>query len=651
MSYLNIWQPLLINTSNRPILNPSESIAFFQDSIGIYQGQQKITLHQNGRLYLTNQRIIYFDNDNAQERSIFVDMSRLIGCGLVDGFFRSSPKVKLFLRTNSESDSDFKVKTTTKENNLLNWPCKICSFNNVMSYDFDIDSDELPKCGSCGIPPTVKYLEQVIKSSRENSLTPTPEQQQQPRRDDQCPQCTFINHPSMKYCEICGSELKSTIPDALLKKITPTKKPIKKSDLNPLGLALENDTAESYSTPQQPYIKISFRKGGANKFYQHVANIIDEIKWSRLKSAGGIDQNGVKLKSTNLTPSTSTSGGGGGIHALEMLDEQQRRQNELVLTSSLNDLEQLMFKYQDLIKLSGSFNQFIKQKNNNTNNRSNIHYTPSLNARKISSPQELSRHISEYLMNYELTTTSSMITSQDLFANYNRFLLNSQGFGSDLIPASDFNKSLELFNQLNLPVSLRKYEKSGILVITKTKLSKESYGEYIVNCIREQEHEYNLNKYQQDVLSVDLENTCFPGVTIGELSSKLNWSNNITIEETEICIDQGILVIDQNISGTFYHINKFEWTSEHWENDSKQTKNQIQDMIIKQQKNISQELKTEYERVHGGAQDQLVDLMPSFAIGENNIEEEEEEESSEVEEMRPNNSQSQSLNDLAGLQF
>ncbi|EGW33166.1 uncharacterized protein SPAPADRAFT_60475 [Spathaspora passalidarum NRRL Y-27907] len=445
----------------------------------------------------------------------------------------------------------------------------------------------------------------------------------------------------MKYCEICGSELKSTIPDALQRKLSTTIKtpPTKKSDLNPLGLELEND--ESYSTPQQPYIKISFRKGGSSKFYRHVTTIIDEIKWDRLKSAGGVNQSGVKLKSTKLAPASST---GGGIHALEMLDEQQRRQNEIILSSSLNDLEQLMFKYQDLIKLSGSFNQFIKPNEHNKRVPTSSQAIPSLNL-KHSSPQELSRHISEYLINYELTTTSSMITSQDLFANYNRFLINTQGFGCDLIKAADFNKSLELFAQLNLPVTMRKYEKSGLLVIAKTKLLQESYGKYIVNFIKDQEHEYKLNKCRHDMMQgvIVLEHeSCFRGVTVGEISSTLNWSNNVTIEEVEICVNEGIIVVDQNISGTFYHINKFEWNNKDWDDSQEMT--QIHELIVQEQKSISSELRSEYERVHG--EEQLVDLMPSFAI---DVDFEEEE--SELEEVAPGNSQSQSLNDLAGLRF
>ena len=84
---------------------------------------------------------------------------------------------------------------------------------------------------------------------------------------------------------------------------------------------------------------------------------MDDIKWQILEEKGGINKNAVKLvdnSSTVNNNNTASGGGGGGIHALERLGELQRKQNEMILTTSLDDLEQLMFKYQDLIKLSTS---------------------------------------------------------------------------------------------------------------------------------------------------------------------------------------------------------------------------------------------------------------------------------------------------------
>ena len=122
--------------------------------------------------------------------------------------------------------------------------------------------------------------------------------------------------------------------------------------------------------------------------------------------------------------------GGAGIHALEQLGELQRKQNEIILSSSLDDLEQLMFKYQDLIKLSTSFNKLVKQQPASITKP----VIPALNIKKTSSlyHQELSRHISEFAINYRLTQKTSMVSSQDLFAEYNRFLIKTKDSAASL---------------------------------------------------------------------------------------------------------------------------------------------------------------------------------------------------------------------------
>ena len=116
------------------------------------------------------------------------------------------------------------------------------------------------------------------------------------------------------------------------------------------------------------------------------------------------------------------------------LGELQRKQNEMILTTSLDDLEQLMFKYQDLIKLSTSFNKLIKQPPSTTSGV----VIPALVLK--SSPlyhQELSRHISEFSINFKLTQKTSMISSQDLFADIIGFLLETKDL-SELVNCDDF---------------------------------------------------------------------------------------------------------------------------------------------------------------------------------------------------------------------
>ena len=154
--------------------------------------------------------------------------------------------------------------------------CKICSFNNHLAADYKLNENELPKCTSCGIRPSKSYLMQILDSAQSNipiredspaSMTPEPESVS-PNNYNQCSKCTFINHPALRYCEICGTELKSSNNNnnnnnTKLLKVTQNLSNVSINS-NPLNLKLE--TGEELYTNNQPYIKLSFRKGGNPNF-------------------------------------------------------------------------------------------------------------------------------------------------------------------------------------------------------------------------------------------------------------------------------------------------------------------------------------------------------------------------------------------------
>ncbi|KAK6457138.1 EAP30/Vps36 family-domain-containing protein [Scheffersomyces xylosifermentans] len=627
MSWLHVWKPILINRSSRPILRDDEDFLCTTDNVGLYQGKSKILGRQNGIIYLTNKRIIYFDGtDNAN--SMAIELSDISHAEFIEQFFRSSPKVKAYLKpTIGQQKNGDSTSNDSKTVKSIAWVCKICSYNNQIPSNFDLEENDLPKCGSCGIRPNRTYIEKILEEGNKNSekdepipgsesmngtesiLQPTAE-----RRDDQCPKCTFINHPSMKYCELCGTELKSVMPKSLQLKITESLSTLsvnENNSHNPMNLKLEN-SSEVYTNSTKPYVKLSFRKGGENEFFRILNDTLAQMKWDSLKSRGAINQNATKL--TQPARKQPTALRLGGIHGLEQLGEQQRKQNEMILSSSLGDLENLMFKSQDLIKLSNSFTKFIIAKRHPRAIPTGTKLVPPLDIKKTSSlyHKELSRHISEYSTNYELTKVSSMITSQDLFANYNRYLILTQGFGSELVSPQDFNQAIDLFDQLRLPIKLKQYEKSGLVVLApRSKTS--TYEQNILICLKEQEYQFKYNKLRNEMLGMmdeflSNEYRYFKGNTIAEISDKFGWSYNITLEEIEKCIDQGSIVIDQSVSGTFYYINKFALEEE----DDRSEMDKIRKEIIEEQKSITADLKSQYEL---STAEDLINLNPDYTFG------------------------------------
>lgn len=609
VSRIDVWHIASVNRSNRPILKEGEHNLYVRDNIGLYQGKLKIVNRQNGRVYLTNKRVIYLDNGDIK-KSLAIELKDVSSGEIVERFLRSSPKVKLYLKEQTDvQQSSRKRKDSKGVEVTADWVCIICSFNNQILIDTNLDED-LPKCGSCGIKPSRDQLVSSIERKRtETSVNgsgnehqdaiPSKSPSQPSLRDDQCPKCTFINHPALKYCELCGSELNSSLPKKLKKKLNITDSEVITEDTNPLNIVLENDS-EVY-TNNKPYVKLSFRKNGESQFYQILADTLDKIKWEALVNKGSINENGIKVNDYSPTPPPQKQIKGGGIHGLEQIGEQQRKQNELVLSTSLEDLEQLMYKAQDLIKLSSSFGKLIKTAPQNIST-----IIPPLNIKKSSNlyHQELARHISEYLTNFQLTKSYSMITSQDLYAYYNRYLVSTQGFGTDLISYVDFNKSLELFDSLKLPIALKNYEKSGLIVICYKRTN--DYGEFILNFLHSQERLFVHDKVKNEIIMglneqetdqdgyIEENYKFFKGNTIPEICDELGWSYSITIEEIEKCIESGSVVIDQNILGTFYFINHFKEDTSSATEITDELVNQIRHEVILEQKNITENLKQQY---------------------------------------------------------
>lgn len=86
----------------------------------------------------------------------------------------------------------------------------------------------------------------------------------------------------------------------------------------------------------------------------------------------------------------------------------------------------------------------------------------------------------------------------------------------------------------------------------------------------------------------------FKGNTIPEICDELGWSYGITIEEIEKCIESGLVVIDQNILGTFYFINRFMENTSGDTEITEELVNQIKQEVLLEQKNITENLKQQY---------------------------------------------------------
>lgn len=607
MQFLSIWQQVLVNKSNRPILIQGEHNVYIRDGVGLYQGRLKIKSYQNGRLYLTNQRIIWLDSLDKM-KPIALNMADLNAAEVIDGFLRSSPKVKVYLveqetAPTTESSSPMNMggsrisidgahRTATPIVTSLNWVCVICLYSNQINSNIDLSST-LPPCVSCGIQPSRTQLEKVLKEAEElsgDSSSSGPSSSL-----DACPKCTFVNHPSMRYCELCGTALR-LCSSSLMKKLQSLESLSVTSLVseNPMGLVLEE--TETY-TNNKPYVKFSFRKGGEVEFHRHLVEQIQAHQWLALEAKGGISGNATKV--TQPREPDPQKDLVGGIRGLEKLDELKRQQNELILSLSLRDFEQLMYKAQDILGLASTFQSVLKPQRHTFGKATST--IPPLNFNKSSNlyHQELARHISEFLLSFELTSMTSMITLQDLFASYNRFLILSQGFGTELVTPQDLNKSLEFLEKLKLPIRIKTYL-SGLAVIARRAHDLQGLHRAILQHAIDEENSFTYQKFRSEMLAdsdgyMRDKYRAFHGLTVSQIADHYGWSPAVCAEELERCIEEQLLVVDENILGTFYFANIFDAKIAARLKDEKAQQDKAHLDVLKEQKVISNQLKSSHD--------------------------------------------------------
>lgn len=208
---------------------------------------QKSADHQNGTVFVTTHRLFYIDAAKPLARSFALDLSYISQTEYYAGLFTSSSKVTLHLAQTSSSPSS----TVSDDPAGESWTCEVCNFRNPPG-----SSPTAAVCSLCGVPraksspnsaaprpSSTLAVAQPASVSLPASLAPTPVPSEIP-----CPACTFLNHPSLHECEICGTQLPRAPP---VLKSAPASRP-----MSPLPDEVESRV-----------MKLSFRRGGDKALY------------------------------------------------------------------------------------------------------------------------------------------------------------------------------------------------------------------------------------------------------------------------------------------------------------------------------------------------------------------------------------------------
>lgn len=364
-----------------------------------------------------------------------------------------------------------------------------------------------------------------------------------------CPRCTFQNHPSLTVCEICGASLVSAADKRLeaAQGIGRAESPGPSLNSPPL----QGETVQS--------IKFSFRGGGEKIFYERLKNALVQRKWllqsappiPRPRSAVLDDGYSSAASEASRTPERNKVV---GIAGLERRELEQRKNNEAVIGGAFEDLEALMTSAKEVIALA---EQFASQANLGTNGNSEASVLASQSASALSLVttkdmlgsgsgseslyiSELSRNLAEWLTDDTrgiLKNEGGIMTLVDLWAVFNR----ARG-GVELISPSDFEKAARKWDELKLPIRLRKF-KSGLLVVQGRDRTDEKTIASLLAWFRELHSEQPATEVPWDWHMYGR------GVTAQETAERFGWSVGVATEELEMAEESGALCREQGLEG------------------------------------------------------------------------------------------------------
>lgn len=365
-----------------------------------------------------------------------------------------------------------------------------------------------------------------------------------------CPRCTFVNHPSLFECEICGAPL------AAVKALKPSDGERRSESPAPFfgqDRIKNTDTTES--------MKLSFRGGSEKAFHERLKSALIQRKWLLY------DAPPVPTPSQAASPSLTATAGAtdsptrslAGIAGLERRGFEARKNNEVVIGNAFEDLEALMASAKQIVSLAETLGRESGMASDETSAETNAVLSESAAALGMSTTKdmlgsnaeslylsELSRNLAEYLADDRkgiLHREGGTMSLIDLWAIFNR-----SRNGVELVSPSDFQRAAELWEKLRLPVRLRRF-KTGLLVVQRYDWSDEKTLALLQDWMGELRHVGPPEPVAWDWRLFGR------SVTAQEAAQRFQWSVGVAAEELEMAEDRGVLCREAGIEGLRFWSN------------------------------------------------------------------------------------------------
>ncbi|KAG0250077.1 hypothetical protein BG011_008662 [Mortierella polycephala] len=395
-----------------------------------------------------------------------------------------------------------------------------------------------------------------------------------------CPACTFHNDPFMIQCEICGAELQdaesvaflldrqqqhqrsisqlpSTIDSPSPPSSTLSTGTNQVSDSNALKTTGGNKFMPSLSSfytrtasgngssKQSPEdansVKLSFRAGGNGNFHTLLRAALAARVWDS-KPKKRVAESSTALPSTTAleTAQAAPSIKVGGISGIMRTVETNKKATDETLSQAFQDLQGLMDKAAEMVALAETISNRLA-KSNTMDSEETVTFKTYLLSMGITSPvtkdtagavfhKELARELVEFILPI-VEREGGTMSLMDIYCVFNR------ARGVELISPKDLHTACQMFQDLNLPLRLRKFD-SGLLVIqTMARYSDDEVSSTISKRIQ------NLPPGA--------------GLTAVELASAIQISVALAQDQLLMAESRGLICRDESVEGLRFFDNLF----------------------------------------------------------------------------------------------
>lgn len=216
-----------------------------------------------------------------------------------------------------------------------------------------------------------------------------------------------------------------------------------------------------YQTSKYSFIKLSFKEHGQIEFHRRLAEEMTQKRWERMPASQSIQLN----KDTQSGRTRAV-----GIVGIERKMEEKRKETDKNISEAFEDLSKLMDKAKEMVELSKSIANKIKEKQGDITEDETIRFKSYLLSMGIANPVTRETYGSGTHYHMQLAKQLAGILQAPLeerggiMSLTEVYCLVNRARGMELLSPEDLVNACRMLDSLKLPIRLRVFD-SGVMVV------------------------------------------------------------------------------------------------------------------------------------------------------------------------------------------